>query len=93
MAAQAWSKSSLNPEQREKARKEGLCFGCLQKHQWKDCPLNKDYRTAAMIISECDTEMQECPSAEYMQLQLAGPSKRLVHVVLSISVTKLVSDD
>ena len=29
MAARAWSKSSLNPEQREKARKEGLFFGCL----------------------------------------------------------------
>ena len=69
MAARGWSKSSLNPEQREKARKEGLCFGCLQKHQWKDCPLNKDRRTAAMIIYECDTEMQECPSAEQMQMQ------------------------
>ena len=29
MAARAWCKSSLRPEQREKARKEGLCFGCL----------------------------------------------------------------
>ena len=32
MAARAWSKSLLNPEQREKVRKEGLCFGCLQQH-------------------------------------------------------------
>ena len=32
MATRAWSKSFLTPEQREKARKEGLCFGCLQKH-------------------------------------------------------------
>ena len=86
MAARAWSKSSLNPEQREKARKEGLCFGCLQKHQWKDCPLNKDRRTAAMIIYECDTEMQECPNTENMQMQLAGPSQRLVPVVLSVFV-------
>ena len=92
MAARAWSKSSLNPEQREKARKEGLCFGCLQNHQWKDCPLNKDRRTTAMIISECDTEMPECPDAEHMQMQLAGPSQRLVPVVLSVSVTKLVND-
>ena len=45
-----------------------------------------------MIIYECDTEMQECPSAEHMQMQLAGPSQRLVHVLLSVSVTKLVSD-
>ena len=45
-----------------------------------------------MIISECDIEMQEYPSTEHMQMQLAGPSKRLVSVVFSVSVTKLVSD-
>ena len=45
-----------------------------------------------MIIFECDTEMQECPRVEHMQMQLTGPSKRLVSVLLSVSVTKLVSD-
>lgn len=57
---------------KEKASKEGLCFGCAHPHQWKDCPLNKDCSTTNIVIAECDVEMQESPRVEHMLMQLSG---------------------
>ena len=38
MVERAYNKSSLTPQQRDKAMRKGLCYGCLGQHKFKVCP-------------------------------------------------------
>ena len=50
MDKQAFNHSMLTPQQRDKAMKEGLCYGCMGQHKFKDCP-KKSKITTNMVIN------------------------------------------
>ena len=50
MAERAYNRSMLTPQQRDKAMKEGLFYGCLGQHCFKDCP-KKSKITASMVVN------------------------------------------
>ena len=56
------SKSGLTPEQQNKARQEGLCFGCLGQHQIKDCPKRKRKVLANAIVAPIGDEKSQTSS-------------------------------
>ncbi|MCO5551280.1 hypothetical protein L7F22_004779 [Adiantum nelumboides] len=59
MAERAFNRSMLTPQQRDKAMKEGLCYGCLGKHKFKECP-KRSKITANMVVNP----MQEVDDSE-----------------------------
>ena len=84
MAGRAFNRAVLTPQQREKAMKEGLCYGCMGRgHRFKDCP--KKTKMAANMILNPLTESEE-------ELEdLLDDEDRLPHI-LSVTVAKTMSD-
>ena len=84
MAERAFNHSMLTPQQWDKAMKEGLCYGCLRQHRFKDCP-KKSKITASMVVNP----VQEAEESEKDLLDDADP--HYPQRTLAISVTKKVS--
>ena len=74
----------LTLKQRDKAMKEGLCYGCLGQHQFKDCP-KKSKITASMVVNP----VQKAKESEENLLDDAD--QHFPQRILAISVTKKVS--
>ncbi|MCO5612452.1 hypothetical protein L7F22_066719 [Adiantum nelumboides] len=85
MAERAFNRSMLSQQQRDKAMKEGLCYGCLGKHKFKECP-KRSKITANMVVNP----MQEVDDSEEDLLDSPYPSPKSQRI-LAISVTKKVS--
>ncbi|MCO5555871.1 hypothetical protein L7F22_009416 [Adiantum nelumboides] len=85
MAERAFNRSMLTPQQRDKAMKEGLCYGCLGKHKFKECP-KRSKITANMVVNP----MQEVDDSEEELLGTPEPTPHSQRI-LAISVTKKVS--
>ena len=50
MAERAFNRSMVTLQHRDKAMKEGLCYGFLGQHWFKDCP-KKSKITASMVVN------------------------------------------
>ena len=83
MAERAFTKSVLTPQQRDKAMKEGLCYGCMGRHKYKDCP--KRSRIITMVVNP----LQDADDSD--KDLLVADSSPLRPRILAISVTKKVS--
>ena len=68
MAERAYNRSMLTLQQRDKAMKEGLCYGCLGQHRFKDCP-KKSKITVSMVVNP----VQEVEESEEDLLDDADP--------------------
>ena len=82
MAGRAFNKSILTPQQREKAMKDGLCYGCLGQHKFKDCP-KKAKVTANMMLNPV-------PETEDSEEDLLDSPMESPQHILAILVTKKV---
>ena len=83
MTKRAYNRSMLTPQQREKAMKEGLCYGCMGSHKFKDCP-KKSKIAASMVVN---------PLPDPVDVDLEDPSSdsdQPVQRILAVSVTRKV---
>ena len=85
MAERAYNRSMLTPQQWDKAMKEGLCYGFLGQHRFKDCP-----KKSKIITSMVVNPMQEAKESEENLLDDAD--QHFPQRNLAILVTKEVSN-
>ena len=83
MARRSYNKSILTPQQRDKAMKDGLCYGCLGQHKLKDCP-KKDKVTTNMMLNPLPK--MEDNDEDLLDSPIESPQH-----ILAILVTKKMS--